>query len=900
MSLLYCVLLSFLHVDPSAVMERAVPSVVAIYPADESEEAAGGSGVIVSSDGDVVTNFHVVQPCGAFLKCGLADGQIFDAVVVGLDPAGDLALVKIVSPSPMASPVSFPAAVWDTAIPVCVGDEAWAIGNPFLLSCDDVPSVSRGIISGTGRYQFPSDGFLEYTDCLQTDAAVNPGNSGGGLFASDGRLIGICGRCSFEKRGRVNVGIGYAIGVNQVANFLGDLRSGRILDHATLNATYAFDRAGRVVFTQIAPNSDLALQGVQRGDEIIAVAGQIVDSPNRLKNIVGTFPPTWRLPIAIRSRNTPNAAPRELRVRLAPIRSEVELLERTATLLKPRVVPTPIPSSPRPSIPPPPPRERETITTTNTTSQFYEERHGFANGYAQRQELSRVLTAWRERQPRSETWTLEGEVAGEKFRFDVDATGVTYTLPAERGHWALGDSRSVPRGSGGLFAALALVHKLATSSSLDFGEVVYLGTAPATGDLNTLYDLVAVTWDVSTARLYFSGDELVLVEFWSDTTPSLPAEIIFSRDAMNVSRGETLFATFTFAANEGESHTKARRHEEETKTTNANPILAAALERVVKVYGSGKLVGQHGYQSGFFISEDGDVLTAWSPVLENDPVTIVTTSGARYTAICDRVSLEASLAVLKISDAPPTRFPYFTLDPVSGALAYASRSYSSDAVCSGSEVFALSNVFNIAEGNEAVTAQRGTIAARTSLLMRRGAFASPYRGELFVLDFTTNNPGAAGGALIDCESGALLGVLGKELRDAQTHTWLNYAIPTNEVVAAIASAVPPRDVTLPENRERIILPSDAEKFLKPFGITLVPNVAPRTPAFIDHVRSGSDAEKAGLRSDDLIVRVGETLTPSIVAVHRAIVDAVNTQNNPNVVFTIERDGELIRTRSVSE
>jgi S1-C subfamily serine protease len=86
------------------------------------------------------------------------------------------------------------------------------------------PSISAGIVSGVHRYQFPSGTILEYADCIQVDAAINPGNSGGGLFDAAGRLIGVNGRASFEKRGRVNVGVGYAISANQLRNFLGLLK----------------------------------------------------------------------------------------------------------------------------------------------------------------------------------------------------------------------------------------------------------------------------------------------------------------------------------------------------------------------------------------------------------------------------------------------------------------------------------------------------------------------------------------------------------------------------------------------------------------------------------------------------------------------------------------------------
>src|SRR5207244_3457150 len=86
---------------------------------------------------------------------------------------------------------------------------------------DFTPTVTYGIVSGVNRYQYPANGLLEYTDCIQVDASINPGNSGGPLFNTQGELIGINGRISLEKRGRVNVGVGYAISINQIKNIIG-------------------------------------------------------------------------------------------------------------------------------------------------------------------------------------------------------------------------------------------------------------------------------------------------------------------------------------------------------------------------------------------------------------------------------------------------------------------------------------------------------------------------------------------------------------------------------------------------------------------------------------------------------------------------------------------------------
>jgi serine protease Do len=264
-----------------AIIEKAKPAVLSIF---EAQGRGGGSGVVISADGYAITNFHVAQPCGAAMKCGMADGQVYDAVLVGLDPTGDLALIKLLGRD------DFPCAEMADSDQVRAGDGVLAMGNPFLLSTNLQPTVTYGIISGVHRYQFPTGTLLEYTDCLQTDASINPGNSGGPLFDAAGRLIGINGRCSFDKRGRVSVGVGYAISINQIKNFLGDLKSGRIVDHATLGARVSTDEEGRVVVSEILEQSDAFRRGLRDNDEIVGFAGRPVSTANGFKNILGIMP----------------------------------------------------------------------------------------------------------------------------------------------------------------------------------------------------------------------------------------------------------------------------------------------------------------------------------------------------------------------------------------------------------------------------------------------------------------------------------------------------------------------------------------------------------------------------------------------------------------------------------
>ncbi len=244
------------------VIDAASATTIAVFGQDGS---GGGSGVVITSDGFALTNFHVAAPCGNALRCGMADGILYDAVIVGVDPTGDVALIKLLGRE------DFPTAPLGDSDALQAGQACFAAGNPFLLATDFRPTITWGIISGVHRYQYPEKTLLEYSDCIQTDAAINPGNSGGPLFDAEGNLIGINGRISIEKRGRVNVGVGYAISVNQIKKFLGHLRSGRIVDHATLGFTVSSAPGEDVVVTNILESSDAYRRGIRIDDTILAI-----------------------------------------------------------------------------------------------------------------------------------------------------------------------------------------------------------------------------------------------------------------------------------------------------------------------------------------------------------------------------------------------------------------------------------------------------------------------------------------------------------------------------------------------------------------------------------------------------------------------------------------------------
>jgi serine protease Do len=154
------------------------------------------------------------------------------------------------------------------------------------------------------------------------------------------------------------------------------------------------------------------------------------------------------------------------------------------------------------------------------------------------------------------------------------------------------------------------------------------------------------------------------------------------------------------------------------------------------------------------------------------------------------------------------------------------------------------------------------VAAVSKLEARRGVFDTPYRGPIYVLDVTTNNPGAAGGALVT-RQGDLLGLLGKELRNSLNNTWLNYAVPIEELRSAVED-IRAGKLTAKRNPETEKKPQRSLD-LDALGLVLIPNVLDRTPPYVDHVRPGSPADRAGMRPDDLILLEGDHLIQSCKA-----------------------------------
>ncbi|HEX6986843.1 MAG TPA: trypsin-like peptidase domain-containing protein, partial [Planctomycetaceae bacterium] len=489
------------------------PSVVCIFGRDGG---GGGSGVLISPDGFALTNFHVTSGSGDFMKCGLNDGRLYDAVIVGIDPTGDVALIKLLGRD------DFPHAPLGDSDALRVGEWVYVMGNPFLLAADFTPTVTYGIVSGLHRYQYPAGTFLEYTDCIQFDTSLNPGNSGGPLFNGQGEVVGINGRGSFEKRGRVNVGAGYAISINQIKHFLDHLRSGRVVDHGSLGATVSTGPDGAVRVSSILEESDAYRRGLRSGDEIVTFAGRPIRSANQFQNVLGVYPAGRMLPLTFRR----GAETFDVLVRLSGAHRESELLEFSQT---PPDRENPQPGRPREGEPDEErPDEEPAPETPGHAAQddvpaelrsLVVKKPGFANYRFNESEQQRVLAAL----GRHGSFgglaggaVLSGRTGdGKPFRFvladpavGLDVGGRGFLQPLE----ADAEFIDEPPETGGLLAGAHLLRLALTDRRDRLAEFYYYGSEPLDGT-GPLADVLLAEDRGATLRLYVARDDGRLAGF---------------------------------------------------------------------------------------------------------------------------------------------------------------------------------------------------------------------------------------------------------------------------------------------------------------------------------------------------------------------------------------------------
>jgi Do/DeqQ family serine protease len=252
------------------------------------KQHALGSGVIVGSDGYILTNNHVVDGADD-VRVELTDGRTLVAKVVGTDKPSDLALLKV------AASDLHPVALGNSSN-VEVGDVVLAVGNPLGVG----QTVTMGIISAKGRSTATGEGSVSYEDFLQTDAPINHGNSGGALVNTRGELIGINSQILSESGG--NIGIGFAIPSNMARHVMDDLRTKGKVTRAQLGVSVqgltsdmaeslGMKEVGGAIIGSVAPGSAADRAGLKRGDVIRAFNGQPVHDTNTLRNRVSESTP---------------------------------------------------------------------------------------------------------------------------------------------------------------------------------------------------------------------------------------------------------------------------------------------------------------------------------------------------------------------------------------------------------------------------------------------------------------------------------------------------------------------------------------------------------------------------------------------------------------------------------
>jgi serine protease Do len=295
------------------------------------------------------------------------------------------------------------------------------------------------------------------------------------------------------------------------------------------------------------------------------------------------------------------------------------------------------------------------------------------------------------------------------------------------------------------------------------------------------------------------------------------------------------------------------------------------LSKMVKIFGTGGVRNLEAYGSGFLVSPTGHVVTVWSHLIDSGNVSVVLNDGRRYTAKFVNGDPKRDVAVLKI-ESDDRDFPYFDLRRVA-------------TVSPGTRVLGFSNMFKVAAGDEPVSVVHGVVAVRTKLAGRRGAFESDYEGPVYVVDAVTNNPGAAGGVVTTLD-GRLIGMIGRELRNSRSNTWVNYAVPLDDVHQTIEEIVAGRFAP----SAKPVAPAGPQFVPLELGLVMVPDVVYRTPAYVESVVPNSPAAKAGILQEDLIVFVNDELVQSNRVLKRIV---AGLEAGDSVHFVVRRKEKLV-------
>ncbi|MEZ6084339.1 MAG: trypsin-like peptidase domain-containing protein [Phycisphaerae bacterium] len=841
-----------------AVVEKVAPSVVCIF---DEDERGGGSGVIISPDGYGLTNFHVVE---AMVETrsgfgGMSDGKLYPLQVLGIDPGGDVAMFKLTGRDP------FPFSNLGDSDLVRVGDTAIAMGNPFLLSDDYTPTVTSGIVSGIHRYQYGSGDVLLYSDCIQVDTAINPGNSGGPLFNLAGEVIGINGRISVSMRGRVNVGMGYAITSNQIKPFIPGLRAGLLVEHGTIQATVR-DRDAGVVFIELYEDGPAWNIGIRPGDVLLRFANQPIESANHFASVLGTLPGDW--PVALSYRDASGEVHHKITrtegVKIKtrkPYEPDGDVVARAVERVLRRFHDT----------------LGKSINIANDMR--WKESHAAGESANDPNEYA-VAASDDSRLVWEPVDDNSGSVVVDRIDGELKATHNDAPLPLPmdlvfraRAFVQQRLVESDPQTSAGLFehcGADALLdldsngqsHSTlleCLSASLDDHTTIRLGFDAAAGNLRRITVTDEPTREV--AGITLADETGWPVDLDVESTLGRTAIRIVDRNMQDV-----------------DHHDDAPANTAKKVPTPAAKIFEDVANRVVKL--TGARVGQsEGYGCGILISTNGLALTVDSGLLNSPNVRAHLYDGTpRQVELvhADR-DLEAGAIQLKpveFSDTPEEthgKYPCFDLNQT-------------PSLTIGQPVFAGGNPFKVADKGEHISLSRGVYCGTTKLDATRGTQDFPYRGDVLVIDAITSAPGFAGGALVDGH-GELLGLVGRGVESRFTYTQLNYAIPISVLSEFVANASNP---ATHESGTSTAKGRDVYHGIKFFELGYRSN-----PVYVERVRRGSPASRAGIRKDDLIIGANGRPIAKLEVLERII-----DESEPGDVLelTVLRDDKVKKIR----
>lgn len=257
-----------------------------------------GSGVIVSANGYILTNNHVIDSADQ-IEVSLNDGRKLKAKVVGTDPESDIAVLKVEADN-------LPTMAFGRMEDIQVGDAVLAIGNPFGVG----QTVTMGIVSALGRSHL---GINTFENFIQTDAAINPGNSGGALVDAAGNLIGI--NTAIYSRSGGSLGIGFAIPVSLARSIMEQIiQNGSVVRGwlgvevqditPEIAASFKLPNTEGALIARVVKDGPAEASGIRAGDVLMMVAGRAVGDPQSMLEIIAALKPDERVPVQIRRDNT--------------------------------------------------------------------------------------------------------------------------------------------------------------------------------------------------------------------------------------------------------------------------------------------------------------------------------------------------------------------------------------------------------------------------------------------------------------------------------------------------------------------------------------------------------------------------------------------------------------------